>query len=133
MKRTRLILIFCALAAVLLLVSCRTAPIYNINDAAIPQAAQGPMTMQQVQNAIVKAGTGLGWNMRVIKPGLIEATLNIRAHQAVVDITYDQQDYSINYKSSINLKYNGTKIHSNYNGWIQNLSQAINNNLAVIQ
>ena len=35
--------------------------------------------------------------------------------------------YSIDYKNSLNLKYDSTKntIHKNYNGWIQNLDNAI--------
>jgi len=44
---------------------------------------------------------------------------------AQVDIKYSTIAYSITYKDSSNLKYDGTKIHSNYNGWIQNLDKAI--------
>ncbi|MBI9080488.1 MAG: hypothetical protein JEY79_12205 [Pseudodesulfovibrio sp.] len=130
---TRLTMLLLALTSILMLAACRTAPVYNVNDAAVPSPQNNPLTMPQIEEAIVKAGAGLGWNMRAIKPGLVEATLNIRAHQAVVNITYNQKDYNIVYKSSSNLKYNGTKIHSNYNGWVKNLSQAINNNLATKQ
>ncbi len=133
MKKLKLVLLFAALGTILMLTACRTAPVYNIHNAAIPNMEKTPLTMNDIEGAIVRAGSGLGWNMRTIKPGFIEATLNIRAHQAVVDITYDQSDYNINYKSSMNLKYNGTKIHSNYNGWVQNLSSAINAQISSAQ
>ncbi len=133
MKTTRLTLLLLAITAILMLAACKTVPVYNVNDAGVPSPQNDPLTMKQIEKAIVTGGAGLGWSMRTIKPGLIEATLNIRSHQAVVDITYDQKDYSIIYKSSINLKYDGTKIHKYYNGWIQNLSNAINNNLTTAQ
>jgi hypothetical protein len=47
----------------------------------------------------------------------------------VVDIPYSAKSYSITYKSSSNLNYDGTTIHSNYNGWVQNLHKAINTQL----
>jgi hypothetical protein len=133
MKKLNLLLLFSAISVILMLTACRTAPIYNVHNAAIPNSGKSALTMQDIEGAIVRAGSGLGWNMRPIEPGLISATLNLRSHQAVVDITYDLNDYNINYKSSINLKYNGTKIHSNYNGWIHNLSNAIDAQIASAQ
>jgi hypothetical protein len=96
----------------------------------------------QVTKAIVLAGMGLKWEMDVAAPGHIIGTLNLRSHQAVVDITYTTKIYSITYKSSQNLVPNywsGTTkqvkpqdkelsnplIHRNYNGWIENLNNAI--------
>ena len=50
--------------------------------------------------------------------------------RAVVDIEYTAKVYSINYKeSSPSLHYDGRSIHSNYNGWIENLDRAIRNRL----
>ena len=49
----------------------------------------------------------------------------LREHTAVVDIPYSARSYSIVYKRSDKLnEMNGT-IHSNYNGWVQNLDRAI--------
>jgi len=81
--------------------------------------------MEDVKNAILRAGAGLSWAMRENKPGYITGTLTLREHFAVVDIKYDTQKYSILYKDSKNLKYDGTNIHNNYNGWVQRLNQAI--------
>jgi len=133
MRKRNLTLLLATFAALLLLTACRTAPIYNVHDAAIPSSQKAPITMNEIEGAIVRAGAGLGWTMSVVAEGHIVATLNIRSHQAVVDINYDERDYSINYKSSYNLKYNGTKIHSQYNNWIRNLTQAINAQVATTQ
>lgn len=132
MKHSKPILLIVMLAAMLMLAACRTAPIYNVHNVSF-NASQTPLSLDEITGAIVKAGAGLGWDMSVVTPGHIQATLNIRAHQAVVDITYNEHDYSINYKSSSNLKYDGTNIHSNYNGWIKNLRTAINNQIASAQ
>jgi uncharacterized lipoprotein YmbA len=120
---------FC-LCALLLLGACRSGPVYNVNLAPIPtgQAEKRP-TMDQIQKAIVMAGAGLGWNMSIQKPGHIVASISLRKHQATVDITYNETEYNITYKNSVNLDYKGSTIHSNYNGWVQNLDNAIKRNL----
>ena len=59
----------------------------------------------------------------------MEGTLNLRSHTAIVDITYDTRTYSIKYKDSTNLGYDGRNIHSNYNGWIENLDKGIQTQL----
>ena len=83
---------------------------------------------------IKRAGAGLSWVMEEQRPGLMRATLNLRTHQAVVDIPYDESRFSIRYVSSKDLDYRpdglapgyrGTVIHSNYVGWIQNLERRI--------
>lgn len=102
--------------------ACRTSPVYNVENAQFISEAQ---SLEQADKAIKAAGAGLGWQMKTTKPGHIVATLPIRSHLAVVDITYDRTQYNIRYKDSNNLKYDGTNIHSNYNGWIQNLQAAI--------
>ena len=105
--------------------SCRTATVYNVNNA--PLNAVKPATMSQVDAAIKRAGGGLGWQMRDVAPGHIEARLPIRTHLAVADIYYTTKDFSIKYKDSNNLNYDkaDNTIHSNYNGWVQNLEKAI--------
>ena len=108
----------------LFLIGCRTSPVLNINDAPVNSSTA---TLEDVTNGIIRAGNGLGWQMRKQQPGHIVGTLHLRTHMAEVDITYDTRTYNINYKNSTNLNYNADKniIHSNYNGWIQNLDNAI--------
>jgi hypothetical protein len=84
--------------------------------------------------AIVHAAMGLRWEMAATTPDHTIGTLNLRAHQAVVDIAYDTKSYNIRYKSSMGLPYGEAdqtsgqetrEIHKNYNGWIENLDNAI--------
>lgn len=113
------------------LAGCRTAPIHNVRNAPITPPGD-EITMEQVKDAIIRAGSGLGWRMRPVDPGHIVGTLHLRSHMAKVDITYDTDSYDITYKDSSNLDKKGNKIHSNYNGWIQNLDNAIQNNIAML-
>jgi hypothetical protein len=87
--------------------------------------APADVALEQVTTAIKQAGAGLGWQMIDKGPGKIEGRLNLRAHIAVVSITFDTKNFSIFYEDSTNLNYDGTRIHKNYNGWIQNLEKAI--------
>ncbi len=98
-------------------------PIQNVNDAAV--ASANPLKLAQVRTAILASGISLGWTMAEVKPGLIQATLNLRKHTAVVEIPYSETKYSIIFKSSINLDEKDGKIHKNYNSWVQNLSKKI--------
>lgn len=109
----------------LLATGCRKAPIYNVTDAPIMDTSTTKLSQDSIVKAIVRAGAGLGWKIHRVEDGLMEGVLNIRAHQAIVSIAYDSETYSISYKNSTNLKYDGSKIHRNYNSWIHNLDRAI--------
>jgi hypothetical protein len=130
---SRLALRSLALLAVLVLglSACRTATIQNINQAPVMNTQGKALTMDEVESAIKVAGAGLGWQMERVSPGHIVGTLNLRSHQAVVDIPYDTANYSIVYKDSTNLKHEGIKIHSNYNNWVNNLNRAIQRELTL--
>nr|WP_287410804.1 hypothetical protein [Pseudodesulfovibrio sp.] len=124
-RKSLLILILALSFAALMMTGCKRQIVYNVSGDNIPQSSSKKLTMEQVENAIIDAGTGRGWMMSTVKPGLIVATLNIRNHQAVVDVTYDESTFDITYKNSRNLKYDGEKIHRYYNGWIEYLEQDI--------
>lgn len=111
----------------ILLVGCAPAMVQNVDNSPV-NASNANYDLSDVTKAIQRAGTGLGWQMKEQTPGHIVGTLHLRTHMAVVDITYTLDDYSINYKDSTNLKYDAANntIHKNYNGWIQNLTNAIN-------
>lgn len=106
---------------------CRTAPPLNIEAAPINTNVK--VSTNDIKKTIIRAGVGLGWQMKVIASGHIQATLLLRKHVAKVDITFDKKSYNIRYKDSSGLDYNGETIHSNYNGWIMNLDRAIQSHL----
>lgn len=113
------------LLALVFMSGCRSAAVYNVMDA--PAGVKASTTDDQMFKAIKQAGISLGWIVTKTAPGVAQAQLNLRTHMALVEIKYDQKDYSITYKNSMNLDYDPSKgtIHKNYNGWIQNLDNAI--------
>ena len=70
--------------------------------------------------------------MNDAEPGLIVGTLNVRDHMVQVDVPYDRRTYSILYRDSANMNYDGGNIHSNYTGWVQRLNAAINSRLSML-
>ena len=129
--------IFIALTITALTACAFGEPIHDIKDAPVKTLSGNELTLQQVTKAIVLAGMGLKWEMEPAEPGHIIGTLNLRSHQAVVDITYNTKVYSIKYKSSKQLLIvdsdgNPSGIHPNYNGWIQNLDNAIRTQFVAI-
>jgi len=114
--------------SLLALSGCRTAPVLNITDA--PIAIKAKYSESDVKGAITRAGGALGWIVKENGPGKMTGTLVLRKHVAVVAISYSKKSYSIQYKDSTNLDYDGTGIHGNYNGWVQNLDRNIQVQLA---
>ena len=115
-----------AAAAALVLAGCTTAPIQNVEQAPIVLASgKTSVTMTEVNNAIVRAGTRLGWQMQPQAPGRLSGRLALRTHTAIVDVEHDTKTYSIKYRDSTNLDAKDGMIHKNDNGWIQNLDKAI--------
>ncbi|MCG8486327.1 MAG: hypothetical protein AB2551_06745 [Candidatus Thiodiazotropha sp.] len=109
------------------LMGCRTEPIYNVEES--PVNTIGKTTSTNIKKAIMSAGAGLGWRMKEVKPGHIVATIMLRGTTASVDIPFNKKTYSIVYKNSNGLKYDGSKINKQYNKWIMNLDNAIQQRL----
>ena len=122
MNKLKLPLIF-AFALTLTIIGCRSNPVYNVEGA--PITISSKHTNKDVEKSIIRAGASLGWRIKRISNGHMEGILHLRKHVAVVDITFNKKTYNITYKSSENLNYDGTNIHNNYNGWVQNLDRAI--------
>ena len=127
MKTTILALM---VASALLMAGCRSNPVLNINNA--PIEIEAKHTSKDIKKAITRAGVGLGWQMKAKKAGHIVGTLYLRKHVAVVNVKYSKKSYSITYKSSEYLDYDGTNIHQNYNSWVINLNRQIQAQLSGI-
>ena len=127
------ILVVGTIVATLLLGACRTAPVFNVD--AQPIAVSGASyTAEDVRKAIIRAGSRRGWVLSDAGDGKLVGTLNVRDHQATVDVSYSEDAYDITYRDSQNLRYDAEKgkIHSNYNGWVQNLVKDISIELSLL-
>lgn len=119
-----------ALALVLITVGCaRTLPVHQVNGAPIVTSTTNAPTLEQVRTAIISAAQSKRWRVQQIDDTHMVATVNVRRHQAVVDINYTATDYSITYKDSTALEYDGQNIHRNYNKWVKLLDDRISQNL----
>lgn len=104
------------------LAACRT-PIENVNDAELPPAARG-MTLEQIDEAIWRAGRKVNWEIEIQGPGELRGIWRYKGHLAIVRITHDHERLNILYESSENLVRKG-KIHRHYNTMVQRLLQQI--------
>jgi len=140
MLAQRIVRIFAAVAAVLVMVVVssghadaafgRTKPILKIVDAPIFTGSKEAPALKDVERAIRAAALDEHWMVTKIEDGHLQAELTIRSHFAKVDITYTTESYSIVYKDSLKLLYDGKEIHRNYNNWVQHLSDRIRLQLA---
>ena len=111
-------------------VGCRAGgQVYEVKDAPVESAK--PLTLDQVQKAIIDAGIKQTWIMTPIKPGEMLGEYNVQSHQIHVMIPYTTKTYSILYKDSSNLRYDPVKrtIHVNYAKWIERLDNEIKTRL----
>ena len=122
------------LAMVILLAAAGcTATLKNINDSPILTGSEKRATLAEIQKAIEQAGDSTLWQIQAVSPGHLVATKTWNVHMAQVDIKYSTDSYRITYKtSSETLKYDGTKIHSDYNTYVKQLDMAINRELAFL-
>ena len=90
-----------------LVVACRTAPILNPNGPLGPPASA---SLYDIAQAVVKAGTQLGWVIELEGPGEARETLQLRNHEEVVKTLFSKQSLQIDYVSSKNLLHSGNEI-----------------------
>jgi len=88
-------------------------------------------SVSEVETAIKQATIRIGWIPKVESDNLIEAKLIVRTHELVVDISFTETEYTIEYKSSKNLKYNEKRqtIHRKYRQWVRTLDLNIQKEL----
>ncbi len=113
-------------AVLILLAGCKsTIPVPQYVDQPVAQYGKEVSTAKDIERSIVRAAASLGWKTKVKSEGEILATLDIRKHQLVILIKHDDKNLTVNYQSSVNLKYDGKKIHRQYANWVTNLLRAI--------
>ena len=129
MKNRSLKLLIFLVVIMVVFVGCRTTPVFNVENGNINTISGKDPALEDVTRAIVSASANSNppWNMQVVKPGHIVATLHNRTHMAQVDIQYTTKGYSITRKDTADLQYDAEKgtIHPGYNKWVQRLDSNI--------
>jgi len=108
---------------------CGSRPIMNVTAEPVVVTPGKTATNDNVRDAILRAGSSLGWQMRPAAPGVIAGTISLRGNTANIDVEYNPRTYNIVYRSSTGLEAQNGQIHKNYNGWIENLNNAIRREL----
>lgn len=112
--------------------ACRApVPVQNFNDVKYGMSDYKPsrtLTLDDYERAIIRAGSKRNWIFEPAGPGHLIGTNDVRGkHKAVVDVTFNTETFSIDYKNSQNLDYNSSArtIHPNYNSWVDLLKADI--------
>jgi hypothetical protein len=115
------------LAVVLMLAfvagACRTAPVYSVDQQPLRLAPSA--TLEDSRKHIERAARLHGWQVEDLGGQKLLATKRRGQHAAAVEIGYDERSFSISYRDSVLLRYDGRRIHKAYNGWVQALEGGI--------
>ena len=116
-----------AACLIVLLSACaKITPIYNIELETIVTASGNAPTLDQARYTIRRAVIAKTWKVKDTGPNSIEANRYKGVKHAQVAIKFSPTEYSIHYKSSKQLLYDGFKIHRRYNSWVKGLRKKIN-------
>lgn len=123
--------IIAALGILLLAAAC-TQPIKRIDNSNYGWGPQKGVTPAQIQSTVEKTAYGLGWELTDVKTGSFTArrAWDGDKHNVVVDVVYDAKKFSIRYKNSKAMSYDGSSIHHTYNDMVETLRDTIKKNVS---
>ena len=102
-------------------------PLYNAKGVVI--SPRFSASEEEIAEAIWSAGRRLGWKIEGVGEWKIKAVKHIRSHSLAVSIHYSKTAFDITYFDSENLGFDGQNIHKNYNFWIHQLEEKIQNEI----
>jgi hypothetical protein len=109
--------------------SCQNAPIHTVENHPVPAAAQ-KLSLAEMEQAIIQAGSSRGWRFERLGQGSLRATQrHPNGYDAVVDVTFNQTAYNIRLNSTTGLRQRDGTIHPHYNLWVRNLEKDIEDRL----
>lgn len=121
--------LFLVLATVAALGGCsRRETIHRVTDHPIPEASRG-LSAAALQRTIMEAATDRGWIADWQAPGEILATKSWKQHEAVVEIRYSHESYTIDHVSTTNLLERDETVHRAYNTLVRALESEIERRL----
>jgi hypothetical protein len=116
-----------AALGVLLLAAACTQTLKRVNSESYGWGPQQGVTLAKVQATIEKTAYDLGWEVVDTKPGSFTAkrSWDYDKHNIAVDVVYDLKTFSLRYKDSKALGYDGRSIHHSYNVMVAALEDRI--------
>ena len=119
------------LAVLIALSACNTVPVEDMKQdfVTVPDG----VTIEKMEEAILTAGRFSDWHVTVVEPGQALARTTVRGkHSVSVDILFNTEGFTVKYRDSQNLKYDGETIHEMYNIWVRELTLVIERELRLI-
>jgi len=116
-----------AILGLILLVGACSASIRKVESESYGWGPQKGVTLAQVQSVIENVTRSEGWELSNIQPGSFTArrAWGGNKHSIAVDVIYDTRTFSIRYKDSKMMGYDGSSIHHTYNNMVQALEDKI--------
>src|SRR5438045_9801725 len=85
-------------AAAALIIGCVVAPVVNVANQ--PVLTNRAASLDEIGNAIVRAGVSLNMQMLKVEPGLVTATYTPRGPHAPMEMRYEHTQDSITHKAN---------------------------------
>lgn len=123
-----------AVLGILLIAAACTKPIYKVEASSYGWGPQKGVTLAQMRSTIEKTARDLGWELSDVRPGSFTAKRDwgARKHNVVVAVVYNEKNFSIRYKDSVNMSYDGSSIHHTYNDMVSTLKDHIKTNVSTL-
>jgi hypothetical protein len=120
---------------ILSLAAACTKPIRKVELSNYGWGPQKGVTLAQIQRNVEQTAIGLGWELSDVKTGsfIARRSWDGDKHNVAVDVVYDAQRFSIRYKDSKAMSYNGRSIHHTYNDMVELLRDKIKTNISTLQ
>jgi hypothetical protein len=113
--------------AIFFVAACATEAIHKVDKVNYGYYSKTPLTMEKVRNTIERTATRNGWQLSQQKDGFFVGKREWGGgkHNIVIDVIYDVRAFSIKYRDSYQMKYDGSWIHNSYNRMVQKLEDDI--------
>ena len=134
MNFNRLFILFFLLVPMAAFGQLRATDLVDPAPINIPQG----VSQSAAKDAVIQAMFARNWTVAEEGDDFVIADLHVRAHWAQVGIDIGEDDITISYRNSENLRYTERSdgrvvIHNNYLAWVDNLVNDIRANLARAQ
>lgn len=134
MKLNRLFIMFFLLVPMAAFGQLRATDLVDPAPINIPQG----VSQSAAKDAVIQAMFARNWTVAEEGDDFVIADLHVRTHWAQVGIDIGEDDITISYRNSENLRYTERRdgrvvIHNNYIAWVDNLVNDIRANLARAQ